>query len=317
MARKRTWHAASLLQQHGEVFLGQGYRGQCLSRSIGNSHMPTGLRIRYGRSSSQLISLIIVLGVIGVIFWQTRPSGVAAVFWSSLGVAATLIYLSFWETEFSEAPPRIVRQWRFLGFIPIWWHQHPLGSFVGVERHQRPSSEHTLWMVGLIKRSGGSFAVQWFSSNIPNDPCPESRALVLHLSEITGLPSDEPAGLAGDSGSQPALERRQAPASHARQTHTAFAVAGAISAALSLSGAITMHFLWPGAPFGVISLVSVLDFVIFLVLFQRLRPKFKCPQCGKRLGTHNVLSQGKDGLTRVVCSQCQIEWELEMDPRRP
>ena len=50
-------------------------------------------------------------------------------------------------------------------------------------------------------------------------------------------------------------------------------------------------------------------FILFLALSIRMRPKFKCPQCGSELGRETALGKEDGEQIRFVCAACQIEWE--------
>jgi hypothetical protein len=74
-----------------------------------------------------------------------------------------------------------------------------------------------------------------------------------------------------------------------------------------------IYFLWPSAPIWAFSLAFGVGFVLALALFLRLRPKFKCPQCGRELGRETMIGKQEGEPIRFVCSHCQIEWESGMN----
>jgi hypothetical protein len=112
------------------------------------------------------------------------------------------------------------------------------------------------------------------------------------------------------------MERRKAPSSYARQTRIAFDVAGAIGCGVGIGLAALIYFLWPNPPIWAFSLALGVGFILFLVLFFRMRPKFKCPQCGRELGREAMLGKEEGEPIRFVCSACQIEWESGMNVPR-
>ena len=143
---------------------------------------PPKVRIRYGAGiGRQLFGVSVALGL-SYVFWQSGISGFPAVIWFSFAALVILFCLTFGDTQFYDAPPRVFRRWRFLGFIPIWRREFPLNRFVGVQRYG-PTTEDSTWMVGLVEPSGRFLAVQWSCG-----PCAEANGYALHLSEITGLP---------------------------------------------------------------------------------------------------------------------------------
>jgi hypothetical protein len=109
------------------------------------------------------------------------------------------------------------------------------------------------------------------------------------------------------------MERRKAPTSYARQTLRAFEVWGAVGGGTGVGLAALIYFLWPDAPIWAFSLAFGVGFILFLVLFIRMRPKFKCPQCGRELGRESMLGKEEGESIRFVCSTCQIEWESGMN----
>jgi hypothetical protein len=109
------------------------------------------------------------------------------------------------------------------------------------------------------------------------------------------------------------MERRKAPSSYARQTLIAFEVAGAIGGGVGIGLAALIYFLWPNPPIWAFSMAFGAGFILFLVLLFRMRPKFKCPQCGRELGREDMLGKVEGEPIRFVCSDCQIEWESGMN----
>ena len=106
------------------------------------------------------------------------------------------------------------------------------------------------------------------------------------------------------------MERRKAPSSYARQTFIAFEVAGAIGGGVGVGLVALMLFFWPNAPIWAFSLALGAGFILFVVLLVRMRPKFKCPQCGQELGRDAMVVQGT-GIC-FVCANCQVEWDSGM-----
>lgn len=104
-----------------------------------------------------------------------------------------------------------------------------------------------------------------------------------------------------------------APSTYARQTFVAFEVTGAIGAGIGFGLVALIYFLWPNSPFWIFSVAIGTGFVLFLVLFFRLRPKFRCPQCGQELDRETMLGKKEGEPIRFVCSTCQIEWESGMN----
>lgn len=146
------------------------------------------VRDRYGVGiGPQLLGAAFVFGL-SYFFWQEGISGFPAVIWISFAAFVILSCVTFGDTQFYDAPPRLFRQWRFLGCISIWRREYPLGTFVGVQRRHRPGADDSMWMVGLVESSGRFRPVQWFYSGSVDGPSPEANVYALHLSEITGLP---------------------------------------------------------------------------------------------------------------------------------
>lgn len=143
---------------------------------------------RYGAGPGvQLFGAAFAL-ILSYLFWELGISGFPAVIWFSFAAFVTLFCLTFGDTRFYDAPPRVFRQWRFLGFIPIRRREYPLDAFVGVRCRHHPGAEDGMSMVGLVEPSGRFLAVQWFCSGSIDRPSPEAHRYALHLSEITGLP---------------------------------------------------------------------------------------------------------------------------------
>ena len=150
---------------------------------------PPSIRLRYGAGiGAQLIGVTAALGF-SYFFWRGGISGLSAVIWFSFAALVILFCLTFGDTQFQTAPPRVFRQWRFLGFIPLWRRDYSLDTFTGVQRRHRrgPQPVDGIWMVGLVKRSGRFLAVQWFYTG-SDGPCPEANRYALELAELTGLP---------------------------------------------------------------------------------------------------------------------------------
>jgi hypothetical protein len=149
------------------------------------------IRLRYGRAVNQLLGVAAALGF-SYLFWRGGISGWPAVVWFLFAALVILLCLSFGSTHFQPAPPRVFREWRFLGFIPIWQRDYPLVTFSGVQpRLQRgPQPSDSYWFVGLVERSGRFLAVQWFYTG-SEAPCEEANRYASRLSEITGLPLAE------------------------------------------------------------------------------------------------------------------------------
>jgi hypothetical protein len=122
-------------------------------------------------------------------FWRGGISGWPAVVWFSFAALVILLCLSFGSTEFQPAPARVFRQWRFLGFIPVWRREYSLDTFTGIQpRLQRgPQESDSMWFVGLVQQSGKFLAIQWFYTG-SNALCAEASGYALRLSEVTGLP---------------------------------------------------------------------------------------------------------------------------------
>jgi DNA-directed RNA polymerase subunit RPC12/RpoP len=108
------------------------------------------------------------------------------------------------------------------------------------------------------------------------------------------------------------MERRKAPSSYARQTFIAFELWGSVGGGTGIGLAALVYFLWPNAPIWAFSLAFGVGFTLFLALFIRMRPKFKCPQCGRELGRESMRGQEDGESIRFVCPTCQIEWESGM-----
>ena len=105
------------------------------------------------------------------------------------------------------------------------------------------------------------------------------------------------------------MERRKAPSSYARQTLVAFELWGAVGTGSGVGLAALIYFLWPNAPLWAFGLALGAGFILFLALSIRMRPKFKCPQCGSELGRETALGKEDGEQIRFVCAACQIEWE--------
>jgi hypothetical protein len=104
------------------------------------------------------------------------------------------------------------------------------------------------------------------------------------------------------------MERRKDPTDYTSRTLAVFKSTGSIGLGLGIAAATTIYFLWPNAPLWAFSLAFGSGFILFLVLLFRLRPKFKCPQCGRELA--GPATRGKEGeRVRFACTTCQIEWE--------
>jgi hypothetical protein len=109
------------------------------------------------------------------------------------------------------------------------------------------------------------------------------------------------------------MERRKVPPSYALQTLITFQVTGGIGSAIGIGLAALIYFLWPNPPIWAFSIALGAGFILFLVLFFRMRPKFKCPQCGRELVRETMLGTQAGEPIRFVCSACQIEWESGMN----
>jgi len=96
----------------------------------------------------------------------------------------------------------------------------------------------------------------------------------------------------------------------------AFEVAFAIGEGLGVGAAVVVYFSWPNAPIWAYSTALGVGFVISLVIFLRIRPKFKCPQCGKELRRDAMFGMKEGEPIRFVCSTCQIKWESGMSVTR-
>lgn len=93
----------------------------------------------------------------------------------------------------------------------------------------------------------------------------------------------------------------------------AFEVWGAVGGGAGIGLAALIYFLWPGAPIWAFGSALGVGFILFLVLFVRNRPTFKCPQCGRELGRETMLGKEEGEPIRFVCPDCQIEWESGMN----
>jgi hypothetical protein len=145
-------------------------------------------RIRYGAGvGRQLFGAVVAIGL-SYFFWVAGISGFPAVLWFAFATFVTLFCLTFGETVFHDKPLRVIRRWRFLGFVPIWWREYSQDAFVAVQRRHRPTSEDSFWTVGLVETSGRFLPVQWFYTGSIDGPCPEASTFAAHLSEVTGLP---------------------------------------------------------------------------------------------------------------------------------
>jgi hypothetical protein len=149
---------------------------------------PEHFRFRYGAGvTAQLVGAVAALGF-SFFFWREGISGVAAVIWLSFAFLVVLFCLTFGDTQFQAAPPRVFRQWKFLGLIPVWRRDYSLDTFTGIQRRHRRGPDDGIWTVGFVGASGGFLAVQWFYSGSSDGPCPEANVYALQLAEITGLP---------------------------------------------------------------------------------------------------------------------------------
>jgi hypothetical protein len=166
------------------------------------SHGPTQscqspvVSLGYRYVPQQLFGVVMIL----VVGWQMF---MPLADWS---VPLLIVYLSFWglialrlltfgETQFQSNPPRIIRQWRFLGLIPVWQRDYPLKAFSGVERRhcqKEYRNRFCAWQVYLVGPSDMYLPMQLFSSLGFNYPCPKVDAYASRLAEVTGLPLLEP-----------------------------------------------------------------------------------------------------------------------------
>ena len=147
------------------------------------------VKLRHGAGvGAQLVGVAAALGF-SYYFWRGGISGLPAVIWFSFAALVMLFCLTFGNTQFRTSPPRVFRQWRFLGFIPILRRDYSLDRFTGVQCcHQRgPQPEDSTWLVGLVERCGKFLVVQWFYTGT-DGPCPEANEYALHLAELTRLP---------------------------------------------------------------------------------------------------------------------------------
>jgi hypothetical protein len=150
--------------------------------------------LRYGAGIGvQLFGVVAFLGF-SYAFWLAGMSGFPAAIWFSFTVVSVAFLLISGTIKFQTTPPRVFRQWRFPGFIPVWQRDYSLDTFTGVQRRRRrgPEPQDSTWRVGLVERSGGFLAVQWFSTD--NDGvCSEADRYATELAGITGLPLIEAA----------------------------------------------------------------------------------------------------------------------------
>jgi hypothetical protein len=144
--------------------------------------------VRYGAGiGPQLFGVVVILGL-SYLFWREGISGFPAAIWFSFAVLVILFCLTFGNTQFQAAPPRVFRQWRFLGLFPVWRREYSLDIFTGVQCRRRRGPEDSIWTVGLLEPSGRFLPVQWFYSGSIDGPCPEANGYALSLAEITRLP---------------------------------------------------------------------------------------------------------------------------------
>jgi hypothetical protein len=148
------------------------------------------VRVRYGAGiGPQLIGFVVVIGL-SYCFWQEGICGWPAIIWFSFAALVALLCLTLGETQFQSDPPQVFRQWKFLGFIPLWRREYSMNAFIGIQQRHVQHHEDTpnIWTVGLIGPSGKFLAVQWFSSGKIGDSNPEANEFALRLSEMTRLP---------------------------------------------------------------------------------------------------------------------------------
>jgi hypothetical protein len=147
--------------------------------------------LRYGYVVNHMLGVVFALGL-GYFAWRMGISGLPAVIGFSLLALIALRCLIFGETQFQAIPPRVSRQWRFLGFIPVWRRDYPLNRFTGVQRRHREiraeGEVNSSWTVGLVGPSGRFLPVQLFSSLGFDHPCPEVDTYASRLAEVTRLP---------------------------------------------------------------------------------------------------------------------------------
>jgi hypothetical protein len=145
----------------------------------------------------QLIGVVVAVAVVWQHFKPLADLSVPflIVFVSFFGLIA-LRLLTFGETLSQTIPPRVIRQWRFLGLIPVWRREYPRKEFTGVQRRHCQSEtggkKSYNWEVGLVGPSDRFLPVQLFFSRGYDIPCPEVDTYASRLAEMTGLPLLDP-----------------------------------------------------------------------------------------------------------------------------
>jgi hypothetical protein len=110
---------------------------------------------------------------------------------SSVLVVVALALLVELETRVDAQARSVRREARLFGRFRVWFRQYPLSSFcnVALRRRSDPDSGDTVY-VGLRRRSGGFFALQYFFVGT-GQICGEAHRAAHLLSNATGLAFDD------------------------------------------------------------------------------------------------------------------------------
>ena len=107
------------------------------------------------------------------------------------------------------------------------------------------------------------------------------------------------------------MEKCDVPLDHARRTHRAMIACFTASGAMALAAIAVSYYLFGPPPQSAIVAAFVGGFALNVWLFNRLRPAFRCPQCGWKTDgppqPHPAVNRGKR--IRFACRRCGIDWD--------
>lgn len=140
---------------------------------------------------ARVICALIASGISLTIWLKTPKSERDAVFWACVGFLAvtSVVSLVFVETKFDLNKRRLIREFRFVGKVPLWRRPCLLAIFreIRLRFHAGEDEGSGFCFLSLVYRSGRGLHVQSYS--ITNQQgFDEARAAAEQLSKVTGLP---------------------------------------------------------------------------------------------------------------------------------